>query len=371
MNLFVYGTLQSIPLMQAVAGGRLGNPVVAQLSGFAVRKHAGDVVPLLCSAVGQVADGIVFSDLDAVQMQRLDIYESAFGYELEDVTLATAQGNVMAQVYMPPAVSKVTNEGWSFSEWLDQHKAPAIAAATELFSLDPVPEGAQLRSMWPMIETRAWAKSRAVAGPAKHRYAPSQGDVGITLQHPPQGRFFRYNSVALRHRTFRNTQSDALPREAFVGIDAAILLPYDAARDRVLLVEQIRLGPALRGDPNPWMLEPIAGIVDARETPEEAAYREAAEEAQIKLDHLAHAGPFYPAPGATTDYFYTYVGLCELPMTQAYLGGLPGESEDLRLHPLSFEAAMNLLDTGEIATGPLFYLLYWLARHRARLRSLT
>jgi len=171
------------------------------------------------------------------------------------------------------------------------------------------------------------------------------------------------------HQQFDGTRSHVLVREAFFGVDAAIVLPYDPVRDRVLLVEQARMGPAARRDPNPWMLEPIAGIVDARETPEDAALREAKEEAGLDVRHLEPAGHYYPSPGASTDHFYTYVGLCDLPMGASYLGGLPNEAEDLRLHPLSFEDAMALANTGEIETGPTLHLLYWLAFHRDRLRT--
>ncbi len=55
------------------------------------------------------------------------------------------------------------------------------------------------------------------------------------------------------------------------------------ARDRVLLLEQMRAGPMLRGDANPWMLEPVAGMIDAGETPIRPALRECAEEAGLSL----------------------------------------------------------------------------------------
>ncbi|WP_019955086.1 NUDIX domain-containing protein [Yoonia vestfoldensis] len=126
----------------------------------------------------------------------------------------------------------------------------------------------------------------------------------------------------------------------------------------------------VRHDPNPWMLEPVAGIVDARETPQEAALREAAEEAGVTIRHLVPAGEYYPSPGATTDYFYAYVGLCDLSAEAPYAGGLEAEAEDISLHTMSFDAAMALADSGEIATGPLLHLLYWLARHRDRLRAM-
>ncbi|MEM9785727.1 MAG: NUDIX domain-containing protein [Pseudomonadota bacterium] len=371
MDLFVYGTLQSTSLMQAVAGGAIPSAQPARLAGYVLRPLAGDVVPFVQLAEDETVQGFVFAGLCDQQAARLQAYEGAFGYALAPVTVTTDAGPVQAQCYMPPPGQIPGIGSWSYTAWQANHEVPAVFAAQELFAHDPMPDPAKLRAMWPMIEARAWAKHRASAGPAVHRYHPAQDDIAILDQRPPVGDFFRFQRFTVAHKQFQGRQSDPLSREIFVGIDAAILLPYDPMRDRVLLVEQLRLGPALRADPNPWMLEPVAGIVDARETPEQAARREAVEEAGVTLTHLEHAGAFYPSPGSSTDYFYTYVGLCDLPADTPYLGGMPGENEDLRLHPLSFDQAMTLLDTGEIATGPLFYLLYWLARHRDRLRSLS
>lgn len=371
MDLFVYGTLQSTALMHAVAGGELRDPVPAHLVGYRVRPVKDNVVPFIEEDAGFNAVGLIFADLTDGQMARLDAYEGAFGYSLTIVTVETSSGRVAAQCYLPPDVY-VPGEGeWSLAVWQADHEAPAVFAAQEMFSLNPTLDHAALRAVWPMMEGRAWAKHRALAGPAALRHQPQTGDMRILKKHPPVGSFFRLQSLDVTHKRFVGGQSGALAREVFVGVDAAILLPYDPVRDKVLLVEQIRMGPVVRNDPNPWMLEPVAGMIDARETPEIAARREALEEANVALHHLEHAGSFYPSPGASTDYFYNYVGLCDLPMTESYLGGLAHEGEDLRLHPMSFDAAMALAETGEIATGPLFFLLYWLARHRDRLRALV
>lgn len=369
MDLFVYGTLKSRDLMAAVAGPGPLLPVAARLEGYAVYPVAGNVVPFIAPAEGGEARGIVWQGLTAAQMARLDAYEGAFGYSFGPVEVQTTDGPRMAQAYLPPVEMQAGVGEWSLADWEAGHLAPAVFAANELFSLDPLPDYASLRRMWPMIEARAWAKFRAEATPATRRYQPQPQDFELVSADAPSGEFFRFQKTQITHRRFDGGRSDVLAREGFLGVDAAIVLPYDPVRDRVLLVEQVRLGPALRHDPNPWMLEPIAGIVDARETPQAAALREAKEEAGLDITDLHAAGAFYVSPGATTDYFYAFVGLCALPQTTAYFGGLPGEGEDLRLHPLALDTAMGLADSGEITTGPALYLLYWLLRHRARLRA--
>lgn len=369
MDLFVYGTLRSHALMAAVAGFGPLDAVPATLTGYAVYPVEGNVVPFIAPVAGGRAEGLLWQNLTTAQMARLDAYEGAFGYGFGPVTVQTASGPRTAQAYLPP-VDMAAGEGdWSLSDWEAGHLTPAVLAARELFSLDPLPDYGQLRAMWPMIEARAWAKYRAAAAPATRRFAPGADAFSVVKADPPQGRFFRFQRLEIAHRTFTQDRSGVLTREVFYGFDAVMVLPYDPVRDRVLLVEQVRIGPAMREDPNPWMLEPVAGIVDARETPEQAALRETEEEAGLTGLSLEDAGAFYVSPGATTDYFYSYIGLCDLPDDKPYTGGLPEEGEDLRLHPMSFDAALALADSGEIQTGPALFLLHWLLRHRTRLRA--
>lgn len=369
MYLFVYGTLQSADLMQVVAGGQIAVPIAARLQGYRLCGVADDVVPCLQPDPAAVTEGFIFPDLDPAQMDRIGLYEGAFGYQLEAGQAETGAGARAVQVYLPTEGAAQAEGAWTFDIWQETHEAPAVLAATELFAHDPLPNPAALRAMWPMVEARAWAKTRATAAPATLRHDPQSGDLQLHKMRPPMGHFFRMQSMDVSHRQFSGDLSEVMKREVFVGVDAAIVLPYDPARDKVLFVEQARMGPAVRQDPNPWALEAVAGIVDARETPEAAARREAAEEANVTLRHLEPAGSYYPSPGASTDYFYTYVGLCDLPMTDSYFGGLPGEHEDLRVHPVSFDAAMGFAQSGEITAGPLLHLLYWLGWHRDRLRA--
>ncbi|SFR38618.1 nudix-type nucleoside diphosphatase, YffH/AdpP family [Yoonia tamlensis] len=371
MDIFVYGTLMSAPLFAAVAGGESCKSTQANLQGYARYRMAENVVPFIAPAPDQRVEGFIYHAVDAAQIARLDLYERAFGYTTQSVRVQTAQGAMSATCYMPPAGIVADGCDWALAAWEDTQLAPALLAAAEIFAHDPLPDPAALRRMWPMIESRAWAKHRATAAPATRRHNPEPQDIAVTGARAPRGGFFRMQDFDVNHKRFDGARSANLHREVFVAVDAALVLPYDPVRDRVILVEQIRMGPLMRQDPNPWMFEPVAGIVDARETPRQAAHREAKEEAAVTLDHLEPIAEFYASPGASTDYFYTYLGLCDVPQAAPYLGGLASEGEDIRLHPMDFDAALALVDSGEIQVGPLILMLHWLARHRDRLRAMT
>ncbi|WP_176562663.1 NUDIX domain-containing protein [Paracoccus liaowanqingii] len=184
--------------------------------------------------------------------------------------------------------------------------------------------------------------------------------------------FLGYFGVArhdLTHALHQGGTSVAMTREAFLMGDAAVLLPWDPVRDRVLIIEQFRFAPALRGDPQPWLLEPIAGRVDAGETPEAAILREAQEEAGLEVTRLVPAFHAYPSPGAVCEFLYQYVGIADLPDGIAGIHGLDGEAEDIRGHLMDRAALSALVDAGQIANGPLATLSLWLDARVERLRG--
>ncbi len=223
----------------------------------------------------------------------------------------------------------------------------------------------------PMILARAASKATAAESPAPAtiRSATSADRVDVVSREASHEGHFLTQTFELRHPGFRGGMSDILRREVFVATDAAIVLPYDPLRDRVLLVEQFRMGPFGRGDPYPWVLEPVAGRVDAGETPDACARRECVEEAHLTLHGIEHVSSHYCTPGCSTEMFHCYVGLCDLPELARGLGGLETENEDIRTHVLSFEAGMDLVRTGEANIGPMILLFLWLERERARLRG--
>ncbi len=226
---------------------------------------------------------------------------------------------------------------------------------------------AEVRHRLPSLRVAAASQARAATGPARGLRAGS-GEVQVSGRRQAHAGFFGLEVLTLSHRRFDGAMSPTLQREVFVAGDAVTVLPYDPVRDRVLLIEQMRVGPLGRGDPLPWQLEAIAGRIDPGETPEAAARREAVEEAGLTLGALKKVAEYYPTPGAVTEYLYSYIGLCDLPDGVAGVFGAEEEAEDIRGHLLSFDALMEAVARGEITNAPLLLTVLWLQRERARLR---
>ena len=335
---------------------------VGVLSGHSAEQGSGPF-PWACPADDQSITGKVLNDLDKDASTRLSFVIEALGGQEGTALIQTDEGNIRARFASgtPACPSTLDDSALQMIELL---------AVPEVMSYFNRVEASELAWRRDMILSRAAAKQAAhTPKPAELRSATGRDQVGVhTIETPHQG-FFVTRSYQLTHQKFDGSTSPQLRREVFVATDAAIVLPYDPVRDRVLIVEQFRMGPFGRGDARPWMLEPVAGRLDAGETPEQCARRECEEEAGITLHRLDKIASHYCSPGCSTEYFHLFLGLCDLPDEAAGFGGLDSEQEDIRIHIVSYDRAMALLDTGEADNGPLILALLWLSKTRDTLRA--
>lgn len=247
--------------------------------------------------------------------------------------------------------------------------AVLLATARDVMALYGRVSAAEVAARLGSMLVRGASRARVVSGPTSLRHRAGPGDVVVRAERLPYARFFALEEVDVAWRRFDGSLSDSVTRAAFVSGDAVTVLPYDPRRDRVLVVEQFRAGPLARGDGQCWLIEAIAGRVDAGETPEAAARREAVEEAGLQLDHLEEVARYYPSPGAVSEFLYSYVALADLPDGVAGVFGLAEEAEDIRGHLVSFDRLMELVASGEIENAPLILTALWLQRERGRLRG--
>lgn len=254
---------------------------------------------------------------------------------------------------------------------------PALieAAAHEVLAYAPHEAAQSVAARRGVILVRASSRLRALDGrplgidQGLSRNGRDASHVEVSAKRLPYSEFFGVEELDLTHTRFDGTPSERMTRAAFLMADAVTVLPYDPVRDRVLVVEQFRVGPYARGDQYPWTLEPIAGRIDAGEGPESTAHREAMEETGIELRELHEVGGYYPSPGAVTEYIYSYIGIADLPDDVEGVSGLESEHEDIASLLVPFDTALSLADAGAVDNGPLMLSIFWLARHRDSLRG--
>jgi len=195
---------------------------------------------------------------------------------------------------------------------------------------------------------------------------PTDPRVEILERTPLYRGFYNAEKFRLRHRRFDGTWSEAMDREVFVRPPAAAVLPYDPARDAVVLIEQFRIGAYVAGV-EPWLIEVVAGIMEPGETPDEVARREAIEEAGCHILALEPIGRILPSPGADSELIELYCGKVD----SAEIGGLHGlahEHEDIRAFVLPFADAFARITKAEVTNANALIALQWLALNRDRLR---
>jgi ADP-ribose pyrophosphatase len=171
--------------------------------------------------------------------------------------------------------------------------------------------------------------------------------------------FFRLDRYTLRHRLFNGGWSEPMQRELFERGHAAVVLPYNPLTDEVVLIEQFRLGAAASST-SPWLLEAIAGMIEPDESAEQVAQREAQEEAGLTIAELWPMLSYLSSPGGTTERIQLFLGRLTQPV-QTGVFGLADEHEDIKVHLLSRQAAMQLLAEQKIDNAATVIALQWLA----------
>lgn len=377
-SLFFYGSLAHRPLLEVVLGRAVGaaEAKTASLADFASFWVKGQAYPMLLAHKGAVANGLLVSGLSPQDLARLDFYEGGFAYCLKPLMINTANGPEQADVYFPKdELSR--GAPWHLPDWQAEWGDFTTRAATEAMGYFGQIDADELARRFAGIRRRAAAYIR---GQAQSGRAGSlnRTDVTALQTRTPYSHFYTLQEYDLQHRQFSGEISGKIgapiERAVFTGFDAAIVLPYDPLRDCVLLIEQFRIGPYARGAQTPWLLEAVAGHIDTGETPEQAARREAQEEAGLDLQRLIPINQAYPSPGGSTEFYYIFLGLCDLSGAGGTTAGLADEHEDIHSHLLSFDDAMEFAagrgpHQGGANVLPLITALYWLALNRDQLRK--
>ena len=350
-HVFLAGLAAEPAVLRSVLGDYAANP--AEVAGIALVQAAEGPWPVVVVAAGGTVSGVILS-LSAAQHERLGFALRALGMTPVNLDLGVTYLGQGAGAILGTAADVL---------------AVVLAYLDDILPLQGQMAAETLARRLSPALVRAASRFRAQAeAPTALRRATAAGDIVTHARRLPYAQFFAVEEYDLSWRRFDGAHSPNTTRAAFVSGDAVTVLPYDPKRDLVLVVEQIRAGPFARGDRQSWQIEAIAGRVDPFETPEQAARREAVEEAGLTLTELIPVAQYYPSPGAKTEFLYSYVALTHLPDGCAGVFGLAEEAEDIRGHLISFDRLVALVASGEIANAPLILTALWLQRERARLR---
>ena len=195
-----------------------------------------------------------------------------------------------------------------------------------------------------------------------------EGDVEILERRQAYRGFARLDVLKLRHRLHEGGWSNPFERELYERGHSVAVLPYDPVSDRIVLVQQFRIGAHAAGFPS-WQLEAIAGMLAPGESPEQVARRESQEEAALEIGALEPIARYLSSPGASSESVTLFCG-CTDARAAAGVHGLREENEDIAIRTFATSDVPSLLTNPSAANALTIVALQWLLLHRERLQRL-
>lgn len=370
VDLFFYGTLRYVPLLELVLGrgGDSLDQQQATLPEHGVYGVKNQPFPALEARAGETATGILVRGLTEEDLAALNFYEGGFEYTLKPITVTLQTGQrAAAEVYFPEPGLWRLEAPWDLQAWITAWGALTLRAAAEVMSYQGRMTAAEVARSFPSVRRRAaaWLAAQSQDIDPNHDLAR---DVVVHQHNRAYMNFFAMEEMDLQFRRYDGSLSPVVNRGVAMVGQAAVVLPYDPIRDQVLLVEQFRAATFIAGEKQPWIWEPVAGLIDPGETPQEAAIREAEEEAGLTITKLETVTQAYSSSGSSSEFIHIYVGLTDFTQISGG-GGVAGEHEDLRSEILSYDQLMRGIDDQIYRDMPLVTAALWLSRHRDRLQA--
>lgn len=187
----------------------------------------------------------------------------------------------------------------------------------------------------------------------------------IEQETPVYRGFFHLSHFRIRHTLFKGGWSDSIHRELFHRSSCVGVVCYDPWNDKVILLEQFRIG-AINATQDPWLIEIVAGAIEEGESAEDVAHREALEEAGCTITELLHISSFFTSPGGSSEKLTLFCGIIH----SENLGGIHGleeEGEDIKVSVVDFNEAWEMVQQNRIESAIPIIALQWLAMNRTEL----
>jgi len=167
------------------------------------------------------------------------------------------------------------------------------------------------------------------------------------------------NYYTLRIASFDFQRRDGVwqhqQRESYDIGDAAAVLPFDRARDRVILIKQFRW-PVFEWGYKHGLVEVIAGKLDG-DAPLDCITREAMEEAGVTVTNPRLVTHCFISPGAVKERASMFLADYDSTAPRAKGGGHEHEGEDIEVLEMTLNEALKMIENGEIVDMKTIMLL--------------
>jgi GDP-mannose pyrophosphatase NudK len=146
-------------------------------------------------------------------------------------------------------------------------------------------------------------------------------------------------------------------RETYDRGDGAGILLYNRDQRSVILTRQFRFPVFSHGEPG-WLVEVVAGKLEG-DTPTVTAKKEAEEESGYRVHDVELVMSAYMSPGSVTEKLSLFLAEYDAGSRISDGGGLAHEGEDIEVMEVGIDAALGMIETGEIADAKTIMLLQY------------
>jgi nudix-type nucleoside diphosphatase (YffH/AdpP family) len=168
----------------------------------------------------------------------------------------------------------------------------------------------------------------------------------------------RLISVSYEQRR-RDGNPQRRKREIYDNGNSAVVLPYDADRQTVLLTRQLRI-PVFLQDGSERTVEACAGKLDG-ESAERRIAKEMQEELGYKITKVQRLFELYVSPAAIMEKIVFFTCAYSPADKVSEGGGLKGEGEDIEVVETRLQEAAVMIATGEIVDAKTVVLIQYLS----------
>jgi GDP-mannose pyrophosphatase NudK len=168
-----------------------------------------------------------------------------------------------------------------------------------------------------------------------------------------------YTLKKITYDFLNNGEWKTLTREAYDRGNGAVILLYNKENKTVILTRQFRLPTYINGNADGMLIEACAGLLD-KDNAEDCIKRETEEETGYKISEVKKVFEAYMSPGSVTEILYFFIAEYSKDMKVNDGGGLEHEQENIEVLEMKFDAAMTMIETGEIKDGKTIMLLQYL-----------
>ncbi len=169
--------------------------------------------------------------------------------------------------------------------------------------------------------------------------------------------FGQLDRIVFRRRRRDGDMAD-LTREILDTGDGVSILPYDVERGTILLIRQFR-GVAFLQQGTESLVETCAGKLDGAD-PFTRVVKETEEETGLRLTSAPRRiFEAYSSPGSFTERLTYFVAPYRAEDRVTEGGGLIGEGEDIEVFEITLDAAIAMIERGEIVDIKTIAHLFW------------